>query len=133
MKILILFIVMVICAHAQEAKPHQPVKNSGLSLAAVPAQNDETHKDAVETILKVVGLSSTGNIYYVGKILPTFDIEGFCRSGESVLEYRTTHLFSQTMSVVWYNPTSKKLHFLYSQKTPNPSAQTIPPGGVSGL
>jgi len=125
--------MMVICAHAQEAKPHHPVKDAGLSLSAVPAQNDEKHKDAVEAILKAVGLSSTGNIYYIGKILPTFDIEGFCRSGESVLEYRTTHLLCQTMSVVWYNPASKKLHFLYSQKTPNPSAQTTPLRGVSGL
>ena len=118
MKKLIVLIMITFCAYSQDARSIHPLKDSGLALAAASVMKDESHKDAVQAILKMVGLSFTGEIYYIGEIIPTSGIQGFCRGGESVLEYRTTHLFNQTMAVVWYNPTNQKLHYLYCQKTP---------------
>lgn len=122
MRILTLLILIAIYATADRPKSPLPVTNAVLNISATPVLNDAKHKDAIAAILTVVGLSSTGQIYYVGEIEPTSAIEGFCQSGEIVLEYRTTHLFNQTAAVVWYNPTSRKLHSLYSQKVPNQSA-----------
>ena len=102
--------------------------NLGISLSCVPVGfESEEHKDAVAEIISTVGLSSTGNIYCLGEVKPFSGIRGFCQIGETVIEYRTSHLFDQTAAIVWFNPRNKKLHLLYSneQETSGTSGNTI--------
>jgi hypothetical protein len=93
----------------------------GISLSAVPVDvESEEHKDAVAEIMRTVGLSSTGNVYCLGEVRPSFEIRGFCQRGETVVEYRTSHLFDQTLAIVWFNPRNKRLHLLYSKEREAP-------------
>lgn len=71
MRILTLLILIAIYATADRPKSPLPVTNAVLNISATPVLNDAKHKDAIAAILTVVGLSSTGQIYYVGEIEPT--------------------------------------------------------------
>jgi hypothetical protein len=78
-----------------------------------PSCHDAVHREAVSRIIARYGLSSTGHIYFSGRFRVSKSIEGFCEKGDEIFEYKTTHLFTSLMSVIWYNPKTKQTHELY--------------------
>ena len=74
---------------------------------------DDIHREAVSKIIARYGLSSTGHVYFSGRFRVSKSIEGFCGEGDEIFEYKTTHLFTSLMSVIWYNPKTKQTHELY--------------------
>jgi hypothetical protein len=75
--------------------------------------HDSVHGEAVSKIIARYGLSSTGHIYFSGRIRVSKSIEGFCEKGDEIFEYKTTHLFTSLMSIIWYNPKTKQAYELY--------------------
>lgn len=77
------------------------------------SNRDDIHREAVSMIINRHGLSSTGHIYFSGRFKVSKSIEGFCEEGDEIFEYKTTHLFTSLLSVIWYNPKTKQTHELY--------------------
>jgi hypothetical protein len=77
------------------------------------SNRDDIHREAVSMIITRHGLSSTGHVYFSGRFRISKGIEGFCEEGDEIFEYKTTHLFTSLMSVIWYNPKKKQTHELY--------------------
>lgn len=75
--------------------------------------DDNLHDEAIDAIFREAGLSSTGNIYFSGKFVISKKIHGFCEDYDEIYEYRTSHLFTCLLNVVWYNPKTKQAHVLY--------------------
>ncbi len=75
--------------------------------------HDAVHREAVSMIITRHGLSSTGDIYFSGRFRVSKSIDGFCEEGDEIFEYRTTHLFTSLLSVIWYKPKTKQTHELY--------------------
>jgi hypothetical protein len=74
---------------------------------------DAVHREAHPMIVTRYGLSSTGHIYFSGRFNVSKSIKGFCEQGDEIFEYKTSHLFTSLMSVIWYNPKTKQTHELY--------------------
>ena len=75
--------------------------------------HDAVHREANSMIVTRYGLSSTGHVYFSGRFRVSKSIEGFCEKGDEIFEYKTTHLFTSLMSIIWYNPKTKQTHELY--------------------
>jgi len=96
-------------ATKQQLIPLKALKDFGKPLDF----NDSSHHDAISMIITRHGLSSTGHIYFSGRFKVSKSIEGFCEKGDEIFEYKTSHIFSTLMNVIWYNPKTKQTHELY--------------------
>jgi len=75
--------------------------------------DDNSHNEAIKVIIQRHGLSSTGSIYFSGSFIVSKKINGFCEENDEIYEYRTSHLFSYLLNVIWYNPKTKQTYVLY--------------------
>ncbi len=101
-------------ASKQQLIPLEALKEFGKRLDFNDSScHDAVHREADSMIVTRHGLSSTGHIYFSGRFKVSKSIEGFCEKGDEIFEYKTTHLFTSLMSVIWYNPKTKQTHELY--------------------
>ncbi|MHC4123366.1 MAG: hypothetical protein ACYSSI_07320 [Planctomycetota bacterium] len=75
--------------------------------------DNSARNEAITAILGRYGLSSTGNIYFLGNFKVARKIKSFCEEYDEVCEYRMAHLFTTLINVIWYNPKTKQTYVLY--------------------
>jgi hypothetical protein len=114
---LIISAIIGLCSCSRQAKQEDFSVSYGAdrirSFGEKIKPDDSSHKEAIQAIIQRHGLSSTGSIYFSGKFKVSRNINGFCEENEEIYEYRTSHLFSSLLNVIWYKPKTKQTYLLY--------------------